>query len=149
MLVSQVLKKDGHEVLAAEDGAKGLALICEHKPDLVVSDVQMPKLNGFQVLEQVRADARISDDDTKTGTAYPRIQGVTALDETASNSSAALSQAGHALKGSASNIAASEMDDAAAWGWLKSPPSNMPKFQNAIFLVAAYPINIWVKGHSY
>ena len=60
MLVSQVLKKDGHEVLAAEDGAKGLALICEHKPDLVVSDVQMPELNGFQVLEQVRADARIA-----------------------------------------------------------------------------------------
>ena len=60
MLVSQVLKKDGHEVLAAEDGAKGLALICEHKPDLVVSDVQMPELNGFQVLEQVRADDRIA-----------------------------------------------------------------------------------------
>ena len=47
-------------MLAAEDGAKGLALIREHKPDLVVSDVQMPELNGFQVLEQVRADARIS-----------------------------------------------------------------------------------------
>lgn len=60
MLVSQVLKKDGYEVMAAADGAKGLALIREHKPDLVVSDVQMPELNGFQVLEQVRGDAAIA-----------------------------------------------------------------------------------------
>jgi CheY-like chemotaxis protein len=54
MLVSQVLKKEGYEVLAAEDGAKGLALILEFKPDLVVSDVQMPEMDGFAVLEQVR-----------------------------------------------------------------------------------------------
>jgi CheY-like chemotaxis protein len=60
MLVSQVLKKDGYDVVAAEDGAKGLALIRQHKPDLVVSDVQMPELNGFEVLEQVRADADVS-----------------------------------------------------------------------------------------
>ena len=60
MLVSQVLKKDGYDVMTAEDGAKGLALIREHKPDLVISDVQMPELNGFQVLEQVRTDAQIS-----------------------------------------------------------------------------------------
>ena len=60
MLVSQVLKKDGYDVLAAEDGAKGLALIRQHKPDLVVSDVQMPEMSGFQVLEQVRADALIA-----------------------------------------------------------------------------------------
>lgn len=60
MLVSQVLKKDGYDVLVAEDGAKGLALILEHKPDLVVSDVQMPEMNGFQVLEQVRADTSVA-----------------------------------------------------------------------------------------
>lgn len=60
MLVGQVLKKDGFDGWAAEDGAKGLALIREHKPDLVVSDVQMPEMNGFQVLEQVRADAELT-----------------------------------------------------------------------------------------
>lgn len=32
MLVTQVLKKDGYDVLAAENGVKELALICEHKP---------------------------------------------------------------------------------------------------------------------
>jgi CheY-like chemotaxis protein len=59
-LVCQVLKKDGYDALEAEDGAKGLALIRQHKPNLVVSDVQMPVLNGFQVLEQVRGDADIA-----------------------------------------------------------------------------------------
>ena len=60
MLVSQVLKKDGYTVMAAENGVQGLAMIREHQPDLVVSDVQMPEMNGFQVLEQVRADANIA-----------------------------------------------------------------------------------------
>jgi DNA-binding response OmpR family regulator len=60
MLVTQVLKKDGYDVLAAENGAAGLALIREHKPDLVVSDVQMPEMDGFQVLESVRAEAEIA-----------------------------------------------------------------------------------------
>jgi CheY-like chemotaxis protein len=57
LLVSQVLKKEGYQVMTADDGAKGLALIREHKPDLVVSDVQMPLLDGFDVLDQVRNDA--------------------------------------------------------------------------------------------
>ncbi len=60
MLVAQVLKKDGYDVMAAEDGVKGLALIREHKPALVVSDVQMPLMNGFEMLEHVRAEADIA-----------------------------------------------------------------------------------------
>jgi DNA-binding response OmpR family regulator len=60
MLVSQVLKKEGYEVLAAEDGAKGLALILEFQPDLVVSDVQMPEMDGFAVLEHVRNHELVS-----------------------------------------------------------------------------------------
>ena len=56
LLVSQVLKKEGHEGIAAEDGVKGLALIREHKPALVVSDVQMPLMDGFEVLDQIRND---------------------------------------------------------------------------------------------
>ena len=56
MLVSSVLKKDGHEVLAAEDGAQGLALVRAEMPDVVISDVQMPGMNGFDMLAQMRRD---------------------------------------------------------------------------------------------
>jgi CheY-like chemotaxis protein len=60
MLVSQVLKKEGFKVMAAEDGAKGMELIREYKPDLIVSDVQMPQMDGFAVLESVRSDAALA-----------------------------------------------------------------------------------------
>ena len=60
LLVTQVLKKEGYQVVAAENGVKGLALVREHKPDLVVSDVQMPQMDGFEVLDQVRADPALA-----------------------------------------------------------------------------------------
>ena len=60
MLVSQVLKKEGFDVMSAEDGAKGLELIREYKPDLIVSDVQMPHMDGFEVLDHVRNDVALS-----------------------------------------------------------------------------------------
>ena len=60
LLVGQVLKKEGYQVMSAEDGAKGLELIREHKPALVVSDVQMPLVDGFEVLDQVRNDAALA-----------------------------------------------------------------------------------------
>jgi CheY-like chemotaxis protein len=56
MLVASVLKKDGHEVLAAEDGAQGLALVRAQSPELVISDVQMPGMNGFDMLAEMRRD---------------------------------------------------------------------------------------------
>ena len=60
LLISHVLKKEGYQVMDAEDGAKGLALIREHEPDLVVSDVQMPLMDGFEVLGQVRNDPMLA-----------------------------------------------------------------------------------------
>ena len=60
LLVAQVLKKEGYQVMSAEDGAKGLALVREFKPDLVVSDVQMPLLDGFEVLDHVRNDPALA-----------------------------------------------------------------------------------------
>lgn len=52
--VSLRLKHEGFETLTAEDGASGLDLIFEHHPELVVLDVRMPKMNGLQVLRQMR-----------------------------------------------------------------------------------------------
>lgn len=49
-LFSQALKKDGYNVIAADNGAEGLALILRYRPDLVVSIAQMPEIAGFEVL---------------------------------------------------------------------------------------------------
>jgi DNA-binding response OmpR family regulator len=51
-----LLKRDGYTVRVARDGEAGLAAIRTLRPDLVVLDVMMPKLDGFAVLEAVRAD---------------------------------------------------------------------------------------------
>lgn len=59
-LVASVLEKQGHEVVAAEDGAKGLALLATRRPDLVISDVQMPGLDGFEVLASVRRNKELA-----------------------------------------------------------------------------------------
>ena len=50
------LESEGYEVLEAEDGEAGLAMVREKSPDLVVLDVMLPKLNGFQVLQTVRRE---------------------------------------------------------------------------------------------
>jgi DNA-binding response OmpR family regulator len=55
-----VLRIEGHECVWAPDGAQGLALIKEVRPDLVICDVIMPHLGGYAVLETVRADPQFS-----------------------------------------------------------------------------------------
>lgn len=47
------LEDSGFDVLEAEDGEQGLAMFREHRPDLVLSDLQMPGINGLQVLETI------------------------------------------------------------------------------------------------
>ena len=59
-LVTSVLKKDGHTVAAAENGRTGLLLCADRKPDLVISDVQMPELNGFEMLAQLRQSPELA-----------------------------------------------------------------------------------------
>jgi CheY-like chemotaxis protein len=60
MLVASVLKKEGHEVLSAENGVQGLMLVEGRKPDVVISDVQMPEMNGFQMLAAMRQNPAVS-----------------------------------------------------------------------------------------
>lgn len=54
-----LLKRAGLEVLIARDGEAGLAAIRASHPDLVILDVMMPKLDGFAVLDAVRADPAV------------------------------------------------------------------------------------------
>ena len=53
--------KEGLEVMRADDGEKGLAMIKEKKPDLVLLDIIMPKLDGFAVLKEIKKDKELAD----------------------------------------------------------------------------------------
>src|SRR5258708_35048280 len=50
------LELDGYTVTRAADGEQGLKLAREIHPDLVFLDIRLPRMDGFQVLEQMRAD---------------------------------------------------------------------------------------------
>lgn len=56
MLCSILIPK-GYEVTCVADGRSGLAKVKELQPDLVISDIDMPGLNGLEVLRQLRIDS--------------------------------------------------------------------------------------------
>jgi len=56
MSLTKLLKKHGHEVLTARDGAEGVEVAKAELPDLVLMDVVMPKINGFQATRQITKD---------------------------------------------------------------------------------------------
>jgi DNA-binding response OmpR family regulator len=58
-LVALALKRDGYAILCASDGEEALRLAREHRPDLAVLDVTMPKLSGYDVTERLRASAEM------------------------------------------------------------------------------------------
>ena len=74
--VQHYLRRDGHRVLTASDGEEGLRIARERKPDLVVLDLMLPKLDGIAVCRALRAEsdvavimltARVEEEDRLTG----------------------------------------------------------------------------------
>jgi CheY-like chemotaxis protein len=55
-LVGRVLKKQGHEVAVAGEGAAGLEAVREWSPDLVVTDIMMPVMDGVEFIRRLRGD---------------------------------------------------------------------------------------------
>jgi DNA-binding response OmpR family regulator len=53
-----LMKREGFETLVAGDGEAALAAVAQGAPDLVLLDVMLPKLNGFEVARRIRSDPR-------------------------------------------------------------------------------------------
>ncbi len=58
-LIEYNLKKEGFDVLKAEDGKEGIAVAREHHPSLVLLDIMMPKMDGLEVVEIMRNDDKL------------------------------------------------------------------------------------------
>ena len=69
-LARYLLAAAGYTVLTAEDGEEGLRVALQECPDLIISDLQMPGMNGYEFLEQVRKDERLRDVCVIAVTAY-------------------------------------------------------------------------------
>jgi len=59
--VESNLESAGHQVFSAQDGIAGLELAAQVKPDVILSDIEMPRLNGFGVIEALRQQPGLSD----------------------------------------------------------------------------------------
>ena len=55
-MIGRALKKAGHDVTVAENGAAGLKAAREQIPDLVVTDVMMPVMDGVELIRRLRGD---------------------------------------------------------------------------------------------
>ena len=59
--MAEWLKGDGWDVYTAKDGLEGLQTLLEVEPSLIILDLMMPAMDGFEFLEQVRLQPKASD----------------------------------------------------------------------------------------
>ena len=59
LTVTRMLKKHGHDTVTASNGEQGIELARQELPDLILMDVVMPKLNGFQATRRMTHDGNI------------------------------------------------------------------------------------------
>lgn len=52
------LIQEGHEVLIAKNGSEGLAMTQDHLPDLILLDILMPKVDGYEMLKKLKVDKK-------------------------------------------------------------------------------------------
>ena len=60
-VVAIKLRNNGYDVISAGNGANALKLVQEEKPDIVVTDFQMPVMNGLELIENLRRDTSMEN----------------------------------------------------------------------------------------
>ena len=60
-LMTYLLEAYGHQVVAARDGEEGLQQLRGERPDLIVCDIHMPRMDGYEVARQVKTDSGLRD----------------------------------------------------------------------------------------
>jgi CheY-like chemotaxis protein len=58
-IVTRSLRRAGHSVIAVADGAQALAAVRRHRPDAVITDVDMPHMSGLQMCWEIRQDPEL------------------------------------------------------------------------------------------
>jgi two-component system cell cycle response regulator DivK len=54
-IVRDLMESVGYDLIEAENGAAGVAMAAEHKPDLILMDIQLPVLDGYEACRQIKA----------------------------------------------------------------------------------------------
>ncbi|WP_020407052.1 Hpt domain-containing protein [Hahella ganghwensis] len=60
-VTTRLLERNGMEVITAKDGVDAIAILQDHKPDVMLLDIEMPRMDGFEVASLVRHDSRLKE----------------------------------------------------------------------------------------
>ena len=60
-ILSEILEREGYQVLGARDGIDAMVLVRKERPDLVVLDVMMPHVNGYDVCRNIKFDPELKE----------------------------------------------------------------------------------------
>jgi len=61
VLICDILEFNGYSVIQAETGTSGFEVAKTHHPDFIILDIQLPDINGFNVLEKIRENTMTKD----------------------------------------------------------------------------------------
>ena len=60
-LIVQKLLKEGYEIVEAVEGEDGIKKVTEENPDIILLDIILPGIDGFEVLKKIKADEKVKD----------------------------------------------------------------------------------------
>jgi chemosensory pili system protein ChpA (sensor histidine kinase/response regulator) len=60
-VTQRLLERNGMKVMTAKDGVDALSILQDHLPDVILLDIEMPRMDGYEFATHVRADARLAD----------------------------------------------------------------------------------------
>src|SRR5436853_7778237 len=69
-LLAKLLRMSGYDVISANDGEAGLAEAFKQEPDLIISDIHMPNMNGIEFVQRVRKDQALDKTPVLVVTAF-------------------------------------------------------------------------------
>jgi CheY-like chemotaxis protein len=60
-MLEMILSRHGYRTLSAQDGEEGLEVAIKHKPDVVISDMLIPKIHGLELCAKIRQDPQLKE----------------------------------------------------------------------------------------
>jgi len=60
-VTQRLLVREGYRVVTAKDGIEAMERLAEERPVVLLSDIEMPRMDGFELVRKLRADARLAD----------------------------------------------------------------------------------------
>lgn len=69
-ILSKLLRMSGYDVISASDGETGLDMATDQKPDLIITDINMPKMDGIEFVKRIRTDTALGETPVLVVTAF-------------------------------------------------------------------------------